>query len=387
VIVGGSFAVQAMALATGIIMARLLGVEGRGQIALVAAVSALVAKLTLGGSLPVAIAQLLARDGLRARDALRPFVGRWTLLGVACGAVAAGYLFWVLRDEAAGLRLGLTAGVAVMTFQMIVGGILSGALQGEVASASRLVVGGLALQAPFFLTLVTLFALGWEGDAAELVGLQVTTTVLGIHLSWRLLRPSTGTGPALDRGEVRSVTRANYVNAVGSINGVGLDRNLVGGLLGTAPLGLYSTATAVANMSTIVGTAVSTVLLPRLSAAHDQPEQRRRLLRQWLPATAILMLMIVAGLQLVVGPVIEVAFGAEFAPAVELNFSSCDAPINTNPPAVTIPPPNNCVPVLRCPLAASYGYSPNGIFHTSSPVFKSTAFNVPHGGFTPGNPS
>ncbi len=33
----------------------------------------------------------------------------------------------------------------------------------------------------------------------------------------------------------------------------------------------------------MVGTAASTVLLPRLAAAHDEPEERARLLRLWLP--------------------------------------------------------------------------------------------------------
>ena len=37
VIAGGTFGIQAMLLVTGIISARLLGVEGRGQIALVSA--------------------------------------------------------------------------------------------------------------------------------------------------------------------------------------------------------------------------------------------------------------------------------------------------------------------------------------------------------------
>ena len=70
--VGGTLATQVMALGTGIVTARLLGVEGRGQVALVMAVATLVARLTLGGSLPVAVAQLLARDRLPAKTAMRP---------------------------------------------------------------------------------------------------------------------------------------------------------------------------------------------------------------------------------------------------------------------------------------------------------------------------
>lgn len=114
------------------------------------------------------------------------------------------------------------------------------------------------------------------------------------------------------------MARRNYVAAVGSINELGLDRNLVGVLLGTAALGLYATAVAVANMCSVVATGVSTILLPRLSALADDPAAARALRRQWLPATALLMLVIAGGLQLVVDPVIRLAFGEDFAPAIEV---------------------------------------------------------------------
>ena len=103
--VGGTFVTQAMLLGTGIVTARLLGVEGRGQVALVLAVSTLVARLTLGGSLPVAVAQLLARDRLNAKVALRPFAGRWVLLAAAPSLAGAGYLYVVLDDVSPALRI------------------------------------------------------------------------------------------------------------------------------------------------------------------------------------------------------------------------------------------------------------------------------------------
>ena len=59
------------------------------------------------------------------------------------------------------------------------------------------------------------------------------------------------------------------------------------------------------------------LLLPRLSAAHDRPDDQRRLLRQWLPGAALIMILLVTTLQLIVDPVIRSAFGAEFTPAIE----------------------------------------------------------------------
>jgi enterobacterial common antigen flippase len=312
----GTIGVQAMALVTGVITARLLGVEGRGQIALIVAASTLVARMTLGGGLPVAITQLVARDHLNARSALRPFLGRWMLLALGFSALAGLYVQWTLRDTASDVRLGLAVGVVALTFQVIVSGLIAGALQGELADASKLVRGAFLLQAPFFVLVTSVYVLDVPITPVGLTAIQVASSALGIVLVWRLLRKPAPTG-RLDRAELRSVARANHINAVGSIGSIGLDRNLVGPLLGTAALGLYAAAATVATMCSIVGNAVAMLLLPRLSAAHDRPEDQRRMLRQWLPATALIMLLLVGSVQLIVDPVIRGAFGTEFAPAIE----------------------------------------------------------------------
>ncbi|GAA4672594.1 oligosaccharide flippase family protein [Nocardioides nanhaiensis] len=318
VIVAGTFGVQLMALGTGIITARLLGVEGRGQVALVVAASAMVARLTLGASLPVAIAQLLARDGLLARDAARHLLPRWLGQSLLFGVFVAVYVAATLDGVDPTARSVLAVGAGLLTVQTILGGIVAGALQGELASPPKLVVGGLALQAPFFVLLVVLFALGWTTDAPGVVALQVGAAVPALALCWWLLRAPSGDSRRLDRRELSRVSRSNYVTAVGSINSIGLDRNLVGAILGAAQLGLYATALALANLCSVIGTGVSTVLLPRLSAVRDDPVAAKALRRQWLPATAILMLLVVGFLQLVVDPVVRLAFGAEFAPAIDV---------------------------------------------------------------------
>ncbi len=316
----GTAVTQAMALGTGIITARLLGVEGRGQTALVIAVGTLFARLTLGGSLPVAVATLLARGRLSARAAMRPYALRWAWLGAIPSVGAAAYLYVVLDGTSPGLRLALAIGVATTAYIVMATNLLAAGLQGELASVARIMSASLLLQAPFFVALGTAFLLGWTGSSADVVLIWVVSAIVGLALCWRLLRRPPATGgpddPGLDGTEVRRLTRTNYVNAIGTIDGVGLDRNLVGALLGTLTLGLYSAATAVANMSTTVGIAVSTLLLPRLAAAHDEPHEQARLLRRWIPTAALLIVAIVVALQFVLAPVIELAFGPEFAPAI-----------------------------------------------------------------------
>src|SRR5216684_7174880 len=59
------------------------------------------------------------------------------------------------------------------------------------------------------------------------------------------------------------------------------------------------------------------------------------------------------------------------------------APMNTNPPAVTIGPPNPMRPVLRLPSGNS-SVTPRRTCHANSPVFAFTAVRRPHGGFWQG---
>lgn len=318
VIAFGTFGVQAMILVTGIISARLLGVEGRGQVALVAAVSVLAARLTMAGSLPVAVSSLLAREGMTARDGLRPFLPRWSWWALVPSALAGGYLAWLLREESAFLQGGLAIVVALVTYSTIVAGLVGSSVQGELAPAGTVVRGALQLQAPTFLLLVAAALVGWIDDAVTFGAVMVVGGFLGCAWAARLLQPPRGVPSTITGRDLRKVTADNYLNSVGVLSSIGLDRNLVGAWLGTAQLGLYSAGTAFATLSTIIGNAVASLLLPRLSAASARPEEQARLIRSWLPLTAGLIAVLVASLELLVEPIIRIAFGEEFLPAVEV---------------------------------------------------------------------
>jgi O-antigen/teichoic acid export membrane protein len=316
VIALGTFGVQAMILVTGIISARLLGVEGRGQVALVAAVSVLFARLTMAGSLPVAISQLLSRERLAARDGLRPYVGSWARWAVVPSALAGGYLAWLLRDESTYLQVGLAVAVTLITYETIAAGLVGSSVQGELAGAGTVVRGALQLQAPTFLLLLAAALLGQVDDAVTVTALMVLGGLLGCLWAARLLQPAHGVPSTITGAELRRVTADNYLNSVGVLSGLGIDRNLVGAWMGTAALGLYAAGTAFATLSTVLGNAVASLLLPRLSAESDDPAAQARLIRAWLPLTGALIVVLVGTLELLVEPVIRIAFGAEFLPAV-----------------------------------------------------------------------
>src|SRR3954470_11836013 len=108
-IVGGGFLTQILTTVTGILSARMLGVDGRGQLVLVASLAMLTSQLTFGGGLPSAVTRQLADRGVTARDGLRRFVPRWTAWSLLPSALAGGYFLIVERDDAGHAKYALAA--------------------------------------------------------------------------------------------------------------------------------------------------------------------------------------------------------------------------------------------------------------------------------------
>jgi O-antigen/teichoic acid export membrane protein len=134
----------------------------------------------------------------------------------------------------------------------------------------------------------------------------------------RSLRPSEGPdAPRLDPGDLRALARRGHVSSVGPIDGLALDRFLVGSLLGNAMLGLYSVAYALSALHNVLGMSLAGVALPRLAVLQTNPEAEREYVRRTLGLTAVLMLAVTVPLELLMEPVVRWTFGREFLPAVE----------------------------------------------------------------------
>ena len=315
-VVVGTFGLQALTMVTGVVTARILGVEGRGVVALVFALSLMASQLTLGGSLPTALAKNLAERHVGARDGLRVIARRrgWLLL-LPCVAAAA-VMLWLHRDDGDPVALG--AVVLVMTLQTILSRLLISSLQGEVGALVRMVVVAIVPQALFTVSLSVVAVAGWRWSALEVLVSFLVASTIGLVVGLRALAPPTGRAEdALDERRLWTDTRATYVSSVRPLDSIGLDRILVGALISNAALGLYAAAIAVANLCGTVGNAVSVIVLPQVARAHADPAAQRAVARRWLGLTALVVLVIVAGLQLVIDPLIRIAFGEEFAGATE----------------------------------------------------------------------
>ena len=318
-VVGGTGVLQLLLLVSGVITARLLGVEGRGVVALVFALGLLGSQLTWGGSTPTALAKNLAERHVGARDGMRGILRRraWLLLPPCLVTGAA--MAWLQRDSSTLTWLGLGAAVAVMTAQTIASRLLIASLQGEVGRLARMVAVSLLPQLLFAVTLTVAFAAGWDwSTGAVLLAFFAASTVGLLAGLPALSRPTRDPGHRLDERRLWQDTRATYVSSVRPLDSIGLDRILVGGLLGTISLGLYAAAAAVASLCGTVGNAVAVIVLPQVARSHGDPAAQRAIARRWLALTVLTVLVVVAVVEAIVEPVITTAFGGEFAGAVEV---------------------------------------------------------------------
>jgi O-antigen/teichoic acid export membrane protein len=312
-IVGGGAFAQVLVTVTGVISARMLGVEGRGDVALVASLSAMASQLTLGGSLPNAITKMLADRQVAARDGLRRIVRRLLLLALVPAAAVVGYLVFLRHEDLGSLTWALAITLAVMTVQTMMYRVLIGSLLGEGAPLLRVALTGLLPQVVITLVLGTAFVAGADWNAAEYLIAYVASNGAAFFFCLRFLAPPTHRAEdALDGRELVRLARRTHIGSVGPIDGLALDRNLVGSLLGSAPLGLYSVATALAGLTSILGGAMAVVVLPRVAVAQQNPEGERRLVRTWLVVAAGVIGTVVLALELIAGPLIRFAFGEDF---------------------------------------------------------------------------
>jgi O-antigen/teichoic acid export membrane protein len=132
----------------------------------------------------------------------------------------------------------------------------------------------------------------------------------------RLLRPPTGrAADALDGREVFALARRTHIGSVGPIDGLQIDRTIVGSAMGAVQLGLYSAAFALAGLTSILGGCLAMVILPRVTVAQRNPRSEKYLVRRWLVLSALLIIVVVLVLEVMTTWMIRVFFGAEFAGA------------------------------------------------------------------------
>jgi O-antigen/teichoic acid export membrane protein len=318
-VVASTFGVQALTVISGVITARILGAEGRGVIALVFAIGLFASQLTFGGSLPIAIAKNLAERRLAARDGLRTIARRWSaLLLIPC--LGAGGLMLVLqRADLDAEAFALSLSVVLITLQALSFRILAGCLQGEIGHLGRMAMLGVLPQFLFSLLLAGAWVAGWNITVLRVIGMFLVASLIGVAFGLLALAGPTGRKEdELDQAVLWADTRTTYVSSVRPVDGLGLERILIGALAGNTSLGLYAAATALSGLCSTIGSAFSIVVLPQVAMRNSEPDKQRAVIRRWLTLAGILIALVVSAVELVVEPAIIIAFGREFEDAVPI---------------------------------------------------------------------
>lgn len=308
---------QLALMVSGVLIARLLGVESRGQLALLALLPSVLSSVGSLG-LPLALTHSIAGQPQTSRElarSARPFaVAQLLVLPLVHAA-----LLWALfahsasRDipAAAAITLLVVPGVMAQQYGLA---ILQGQHRYRPFNILRLAPASL-----YALGAVVAFAAGWR-DLFTITGIWVLSTavsgVLTIAYGTRKLAKSgaPATESATDMLHFGLKGLLGYVSPVESFR---LDQAVAGFLLSPAALGLYVVGAAFTNLPRFVAQSVGMVAYPVVAS---QP-QRRAAAREALHFLIIGSLLaggVVLILEILSSWLVPFFYGSEFEAAVSI---------------------------------------------------------------------
>lgn len=299
-------------LATSVVTARFLGQSGRGDYFFIATLSALIVQFANFG-LPASTTFFAARDPARTRHLLSNAC--WIAVGVGGGLGTGIALFTqmsgMLADTPASY-IWLAAGLAVPSLlYLFLSSILVG--RGQIRSFNALEVAARSLLLPA-LVAAGVVGLGPAGFIAVSVVVWALACVVGVLLVARYASLTWRPDVELLAVGFRYATKSYFITLASFIalrGNVFLLRREVG----PADLGLYSIAAQVADVLTILPTAVAMILFPSLVREAEARWDRARTVALWVASIMALLCLLTA---IFAGPVIRLAYGADFAPSTRV---------------------------------------------------------------------
>ena len=304
---------QALLVASGPLVARMLGPDGRGQLAIVTVVMLVCAQFGVGG-LPAAISHTVAKAHAPAREVLRGHVFAWARRVVLASAITVCAVIALLFGSSWFKWLAISGFVAtlVTAAQLLLVATLLG--EGKVGAVNKI---KLIMTVLYVGAVVAIFVFDRTRNPAFILFTYsgATLVALVVGRAW-LDRPTLEAASAASDAELRGFARRSFVSGIGVLDGLGLDQLLVGLVLGQTALGLYAVAFSITSLPLLVLMPLAGALLPRM--ASRSPQTSSLLLRRWVVASLVVDVMLVLSLQAAIGPAIRLAFGPEFVPAIPI---------------------------------------------------------------------
>lgn len=306
---------QTALLISGPLLARMLGLDGRGQLAallLWPTVIALLGSLGLPSAITYFIAQRRASTKAVCRAAL-PFAVPPALLLVV---IHAGILSLALHDEPASIKIAgaITLGAVPAHLAQLYGlAILQGHQRFTLFNFLRLLPAVL-----FAGGVLALFAVGNQQIVSVVVLWMAATVMVGIStltISLWTTRDAHAEAQAVERKELVRFGVRGLFGSVSPIEHFRIDQLVLAIFLAPAALGLYVVGLAFTNVFRFLSQSVGMVAYPSI-AAHTDPSSARRTLWAFIWATVALSVVFVIPLMLAVGWLVRLLFGQEFGEAV-----------------------------------------------------------------------
>lgn len=309
---------QAVLVVSGVLAARLLGVEDRGHLALLLLIPGLLSQIG-GLGLPLSVTYHIAREPSAARTIVRSVARSAVIQGFVLTLVHATILALLLAGESREVR---TAGLLTLP---LVPGLLAfeyglAILQGEHRFRSFNIL-KLLPQTLYSAAVLGLFLTGSGPLAAVVVAAVVPSVVLGaaaVVLALRRLPPAAdpGAGAPTPRALLRFGLKG-LLGAAWPSESFRVDQIAVGLLLPPEALGLYVVGLAFTNLPRFIAQGIGTVAYPHVAGRRSQRDARQSMWRLF-GFTVALCAAVVAALEGVAGVIVPLFFGREFEDAVPI---------------------------------------------------------------------
>ena len=305
---------QVVLVASGIVVARALGPENRGVLALVFLLCAIATQL---GSLgvPVSVTYWIAAEGTNPRSLLRGLRGfRNAQLVVILAAQAvlvllilepkspSGYL-WVAFLSLAATAAGLS--------QMYGLAVLQGLRRFGAFNVLRILNGVL------YVTGVVALWVAHQATLTSITLVVIAASVIAAGITWLVVVSGPLEAGGHDEVPTRRIVSFGLRSLFGSsppVETFRLDQLLVGLLLPPVALGYYIVALAFTNLTRFIGQSIGMVTYPKVAAADDSRRQLRIIRHDFVLGVAVCGSLTVA-LIVVVPWLLPFFFGSAFEPA------------------------------------------------------------------------
>jgi O-antigen/teichoic acid export membrane protein len=308
--------VQLMLIITGILAARVLGVEDRGHFALIWLIPVAIGAIGNLG-LPLASIYWVAPEHGLTRSIIRLLIPVAVLQGVAMVCIHAGILAIYLPGKSDAV-----VSSAIVSLPMSAG--ILAQLYGLALLQARSRFNAFAIARALPTTCYALAATAIAIAGADLLSFTialVAATVVGAILTIAIGLTRL---PAVQEDKpvpsVRAMLGFGLRALLGSFSAVEtlqVDQIFVGVVLSPRALGLYAVATAFTNMPRFIVTSIGMVGYPQVASIVDPEDSRRRIWRIfWLTVGSCAAL--VGVLEAIIGWLLPFLFGDSFAEAIPL---------------------------------------------------------------------